>query len=173
MDKPIAIGDRVMTVEEQQIEKMEDFTKGYGLTKPASVIMGTALVQSMTEHLTKEGLQAQVCQLAAANFEGIEMLTNTKHTNQFFANNFKLIKRWLKRRANKEGKTSSNVVAYASHHVPLLNNNRFPSKDLKAVLIDGNKENPYYDVIANAATKTAAIALAQNYKNFSFYWIPF
>ena len=157
----------------QSLEKMNDFARGYGLSKPDSIVMGKALVIAMVEHLTKEGLAQEASRIIRSDFSDIDKLTDTDITNQFFANHFKLIKKWFKRQATKEGKPSNNVIAYAANHVPLLNNNRFNSKDLKAVLVDGNIDNPHYEAIAQAATKTTAIAIAQNYKNFSAYWIPF
>lgn len=157
----------------QPLEKMNDFASGYGLSKPDSILMGKPLVIAMVKHLTKEGLAQEASRIIRSDFNDINELTNTDATNQFFAKHFKLIRRWLKRQATKEGKTSINIVAYAANHVPLLSNNRFSGKDLKAVLVDGDASNPHYDKIAQAATKTAAIALAQNYKNFSAYWIPF
>lgn len=165
-DTPFVLTDR-------QLEEMTDFTEGYGLTKPASLIMGKDLINAMVDHITKEGLFEDSCRIVRKDFNGIGKLDNIEETTNFFSVNYKLIKRWLKRQAIAEQKISNNTVVYAKNYLPIISDKNFSAKDIKAVLIDNNKSNPYYIDIADAITKETALALAKNYKNFSAFWIPF
>ena len=159
--------------EEQQLEKLKDFIEGYRLKHPASVIMGESLIKAITEYLTPEVLQTQTHQITEGKLDRFAVLNNTDQTKQFFSKHQKLIKKWLKRVAKEKGMRTGDIVTYFSHHAALPSNERFSGTNLKAVLIDNDQHNQQYNAIANAVTKYAAIAVAQNYIDFDYHWIPF
>lgn len=126
--------------------------------------MGKSLAYAMLDHVVSERFLSQSFAIAELRLLNMEKLSRREYTTEFFnANRFK-IKVWFGHIAIRAG--SKEAMDYTRDNIITLSRLGVSSDDLMAVIGLGDKTNPHYEDIADAATKFVALTLANGFNEF-------
>lgn len=155
-----------------QAVEIDNFICGGGSMRNAPLFMSDALVQAMIHFMSKEVLAEYLYKLTRGDFDGIREFEDAELNHAFFMMQRKHIKKWMQRTSKAFGGKNNNFGLATKEQIPSILH-QFSISDIKEVVADDNKRNPRYKEITDAITKAVAMHIAQCYKNFSHYWIPF
>lgn len=127
--------------------------------------MGKSLAYAMLDHVVSERFLSQPFAIAELRLLNMEKLSRREYTVEFFCVNRFKIKVWLSHIAIRDG--SKDAMDYARKNIKPLSQLGVSNDDLMAVIGFGDKTNPRYEAIADAATKFVAITLANGFNEFN------
>lgn len=154
-----------------QSAEIDNFIYG-GTVRNAPLFMSDKLVQAMVHFMEKEVLAEHLYKLSRGDFEGIKQFEDKELNTAFFFVQQKQIKKWLQRTSKAMGGNNHNFGLATKEQMPEILR-VFSSSDITEVIVDNNTQNAHHAEILDATTKAVAMYIAQCYKKFSYFWIPF
>lgn len=127
--------------------------------------MGKSLAYALLDHVVSDNFLSQTFNIDDMRLLNMEKLSRAEYTVGFFVDNRFKIKVWLVHIAMRS--SSDDAMGYAKENIDSFSVLDATKEDMMAVIGFGDKTNPHYEAIGDAATKFVAITLANGFNEFN------